>query len=340
MINNVWVAAMSAAVIMLGAPAGVLADHPTVDFAAGSSGVVATIPAATLPKGTAAVGLRVQYVKPERLSDQELVGRADRGISTHAPDYVFMPSVGAAYGITDDLSIGLSLPYVRRAGIREGEAGEGGAPASVVERGDSSGLGDLTALAKYRFFKDRQGRQAALLFGAKLPTGDTGRTDQHGERFETSAQPGSGSLDPLLGLAVSQSFGRASLDASLVYAFARKGAQDTRLGDRANYNVGLSYRIAGGDQPHDHAAPSARHAHDAWDAVVELNGEWTGKERVGGEVEADSGGNVIYLSPGVRWLSARGWAAVFSIGLPVFQRVRAAHPDNDYRVIAGFSFAL
>lgn len=334
----------AAALITLGVSSVARADHPTVDFAAGTSGVIATIPAATLPKGTAGVGLRLQYVKPRRLSDEELQGRAGRHILAHAPEYVLVPSIGAAYGITDDLSIGLSLPYVRRAGIRETEHGHapgGAAINTVVDRGDSAGLGDLTALAKYRFTHDQQrGRHAALLFGAKLPTGDTRRTARDGERFETSEQPGSGSVDPLLGFALSRGFGRVSLDASLVYTFATKGAQDTRLGSRASYNVGVSYRIAGEDEPHDHGSAAAAHAHYAWDAVLELNGQWESKQRVRGVADPYSGGNVVYLSPGVRWASTRGWAAVFSIGLPISQNIRLGHAQNDYRVIAGLSWAL
>lgn len=257
---------------------------------------------------------------------------------------MLVASIGAAYGITDNLSIGLSLPYVQRAGIRESEhshAPGGAAINTVAERGDSAGLGDLTVLAKYRFAHDIQrGLQGALLFGARLPTGDTRATSTDGERFETSEQPGSGSLDPLLGFALSRSFSRVSLDASLVYAFATNGAQDTKLGNRASYNLGVSYRIAGDDEPHHHGAAAAPHAHHAWDAVLELNGEWEGRQKIRGIADPYSGGNVVYLSPGVRWASTRGWAAVFSIGLPVYQNIRLGHAENDYRVIAGLSWAL
>src|SRR5215218_7222948 len=69
--------------------------------------------------------------------------------------------------------------------------------------------------------------------------------DRQGERFETEFQPGSGSYDPLAGLALSQRLGRWSFDTNVLYVFANKGAQRTNLGDRFQYNGALSYRLFG-----------------------------------------------------------------------------------------------
>jgi len=49
-------------------------------------------------------------------------------------------------------------------------------------------------------------------------------------------------------------------------------------------------------------------------------------------VEEASGGTWIYVAPGVRYNAASGWSAGAALALPVWQDIRASHPDNDYRL--------
>ena len=80
-------------------------------------------------------------------------------------------ALGLAYGLTNDLMLAVHLPFVRRTGIREAE----GAPPEVEDHGEAEGLGDLSILGQYRFF--RQGSlEAAALLGVKTPTGSRMRS--------------------------------------------------------------------------------------------------------------------------------------------------------------------
>jgi hypothetical protein len=54
---------------------------------------------------------------------------------------------------------------------------------------------------------------------------------------------------------------------------------------------------------------------------------------VDGEVEAASGGKWIYAAPGVRFTSAGGWSVAGAVALPLWQDIRASHPDNRYRAM-------
>ena len=82
---------------------------------------------------------------------------------------------------------------------------------------------------------------------------------------------------------------------------------------------------------HEHAAsPSPL----ALDAVLELNGEWHDRQRVAGGVDPSSGGNVVYLSPGVR-LSGDKWSTFVSFGVPVITNLYGTQAEPDYRVISG-----
>ena len=310
------------------------ADHPGLDFGAATAGPIRTVAATTMPKGATAAGAQMEYVRIRRFTDDQLKAFAAQGVAVHSLDAAGTTAIGLNYGITDDLTLGFRVPYVRRTNIREGESA-----TEVHAHGDSTGVGDLTVVAKYRAVKDPEGGGAALLFGFKAPTGNTHRKDLDGNRFETEHQPGSGSWDPILGAAASANLHRTGLHASLLYTIVREGAQQTRLGDRAQYGVALGWRL--GDGAHSHASGAAEtHTHDAWDLIVELNGEWEGRQRVAGVVNPNSGGHQMYLSPGARFTSDEGWTVYASLGIPFAQHPSGAQTKAHGRVIAGMAIGF
>ncbi len=74
-----------------------------------------------------------------------------------------------AYGVTDDLTVGLDMPFNLSSNIE---------PIGTIFQGASSSIGDLNLFAKYRLLKHQEDRKiipgiAIILFVA-LPTGDDG----------------------------------------------------------------------------------------------------------------------------------------------------------------------
>ena len=228
---------------------------------------------------------------------------------------------------------------------------------TVDERGNSSGIGDLTLMSQYRFFNDpRTGTEMAVLLGIKVFTGATGVNDAFGGRFEAEFQPGSGSWDGLFGLAFTKRMGTWSFDANVLYQLSTTGTQDTDLGDRFLYNAAVSYRLFGGasapgrmnagapiPEPMYHGGPKGKahhHHHEeppaprgpALDLVLEVNGEWHAHEVIGGVKEPNSGGHVVYLSPGVRY-SLDNWSAFASVGLPIVNEVNGVQAEPDWRLL-------
>ena len=53
----------------------------------------------------------------------------------------------------------------------------------------------------------------------------------------------------------------------------------------------------------------------------------------GREVERASGGTWVYVAPGVRFNASSRWSASAAVALPVWQHIRASHPDNRYRLV-------
>jgi hypothetical protein len=315
-----------------------------------------------------------EYIKLGGLSDAQLIDAASRHVHAHSIGTIQSPSLALAYGITDDLMVSLRLPYVKRTDIREGhhEHEDGVALNSVDVRGDSAGIGDIAVLAQYRFYKT-QATSTALLLGFRAPTGVTNRRDQNGELFEAEFQPGSGAFSGLFGLAFSYRFAPAwQFDVSALYTLVGTGVQDTDLGDRFNYNMAVTWRAIGavpfdplsGDianarahdsgparsRRHGHtAATPANHDHDhgpestrppwALDLVLELNGEWHDKQVTAGISDPNSGGNTVYLSPGVR-VSVNNVSGFVSVGIPVANNLNGLQSSPDYRVVTGIAAAF
>ena len=328
------------ALLLLGAgPA--LADHMGPS-GFGSGGGMSVFSPDTLDGGHWAAGLRLSYTRPEQRSDAELETLAAQHIHAHNTDYNLNASASVAYGVSHHLTISAELPYVRRDGLREGEhSHSGGAVATSVEQlGSVAGIGDLNLLAKLRV-TEGPSPSLAIIGGVKMPTGSTRRRSPDGERLETEHQPGTGSWDPIVGASASAKIGGVQLTSSALYQFSTSGAQRTRLGDRLQAGIALSHRF--GAPPHGHGESLNHHhgdeldehhdhAHSSWDGFVEIAGEWEGRERVAGEVEEASGGKWAWVAPGLRFNSASGWSAAAAVALPIWQRIRASHPENDYRL--------
>jgi len=310
-----------------------LADHMGPS-GIGSGGGLMVLSPDTLDQGHGAVGVRLTYTRPSQRSDAAILALSEAGIDAHNTDYNVNAAVGGAYGITHHLTVSAELPYIRRDGLRAGEEGE-------FERlGNVSGIGDLSLLAKYRV-PAGEGATFALISGIKVPTGSTHRRSPAGERLETEHQPGTGSWDPILGAAVGLKAGLVNLSLSSLYQWSGKGAQQTQLGDRWQGGIALSHRFGAAPQAH-HDGPNHHHGDEldehpepatasTWDAFLELTGEWEGRQRIAGDVEEASGGKALWVAPGAR-LMAGGLSFAASLGVPLWQRIRRSHPDNDFRL--------
>lgn len=337
----------------LGAPA--FAHHPGATGNVGGAGPINTISANTLPQAVSVVGSTYEYTALSGINDHDLIEAAERGEHGHAIAGIASPAVSFAYGLTADMTVSVRLPYVVRYDIREGEHHDGeehGGSAhggEVVRRGDSDGFGDVSALAQWRVLNDRTtGLSAALLLGVKAPTGRTDQVDDNGELFEAEFQAGSGSWDAMAGLALTRTVGSWSFDGNVLYTSVGEGALATDLGDRLHTNAALSYRLTGLPilaamyaGAHEHAGHKG-HAHvekeaadgPALDLVLELNGEWHDQQRIDGKTDLNSGGNVVYAAPGVRF-SKDAWSAFVSVGIPVINNLNGLQSEPDVRLTSG-----
>ena len=354
------------------------AHHPGGGGNTGSGGPINTVSADTLAEGQLTAAIRYEFIKLGSLDDAALLAAASQGKHGHAIRSIESVSLSAAYGVTDDLTLSVRLPGVRRSDIREavddhtmsgGHGHVGGmhslmSPAGINARGNSSGIGDVTPLGQYRFHRSADsGTSASVLFGVKAPTGATNRRDTAGELFAAEFQPGSGSWDGLIGAAFTKRFGRWSFDASGLYMLIGDGTQNTNLGDRFLFGAGASYRLVGPtasakevelhaycqrpeNRLQEFCLYHANHDHSdmqktpyTLDLVFELNGEWHDKQRIAGIADPNSGGTTVYLSPGVR-IGVDRFSGFVSVGVPIVNEHNGIQSKPDFRVFTGIGARL
>jgi len=312
----------------------VLADHGSLGFGIGTASPIITQGGITLPVGMWAGGLSTQFINFNSASDATLLDLKNNAVDeahgdVHSVNTFLQPSAFAAYGVTDNLTLGLRVLYVLRSGIRSpNEDGD-----AVNKQGDPSGFGDVSVFGQYRFFHTADNlNHASLTIGLKTPTGATGVQDNQGNSFEAHHQPGSGSWNPSAGLSFTRAMGSFSFDTNVLYTVATRGTQQTDLGDVFGYNFALSYAF--GAPVRSGIFSSSNNA--PWTAILELNGEWQDYQNTAGLTDPNSGGNTVYISPGIRYSGGKGWNTGLSIGAPIVTDLNGFQTDPDYRITYRF----
>ncbi|MEQ1617132.1 MAG: hypothetical protein ABL883_02160 [Terricaulis sp.] len=322
------------------------AHHASGPGNSSAAGPINTLSAAPLEEGDFVAGIVVDQNNFDALSDETLAEAAESAASAgdpeahvHSLDGIRTSALSLAYGLSNDLTVTARLPYVAREDVREGHAHEespGVFHGEAHALGDSEGWGDLSIIAQWRFFNDEASHtQMAALFGVEAPTGETKVTNAEEERFDAEFQPGSDSWDYFLGFVASRGAGRWGFDASGLYTLTGDGL-GANLGDRFNYGLAASYRAFGAPAHNDEGGAPHRHG-PALDLVLELSGEWHGKQQDAGVSEPDSGGHVLHVAPGLRY-TLNEFSALVSIGAPVISAFNGLQAEPDLRATLGAGY--
>ena len=177
----------------------------------------------------------------------------------------------------------------------------------------TTGIGDFSLGAKYLLVqRDVPGKttRVAALGKIKFPSGKNNETDDQGNPLPRTLQLGSGSVDYSLGSVFTHVARRVGFNTELLYNF-RTEADGFAFGDSFRYNLSFGYRLL----PVVYKVYPARNHLNAY---LELNGEYFRRDQANGTTIADSGGNVIYLSPGIQVIPGN-FILEASLSLPVSQ---------------------
>lgn len=316
----------------------VSADHGSIGFGIGTASPVITQTGITLPQGMIATGLITQFTQFDNVSASRLMAISSAASSeprgdVHSTKSLTIPSVFAAIGVTDDFTLGVRLPYVRRDGLIS--AHDFG--SELHNQGNPDGFGGVSFFGQYRIFRSEDNlNHLSLVVALKTPTGAKRLHDADGELIETHSQPSAGSWNPSFGLSYTRAMGKFSFDSSVLYTVATTGTQNTDLGDLFDYNIALSYAFIG--QARDALFSSSNQSQ--WTGILELNGTWQDYLKSGGMTDPNSGGNIVYISPGVRYSSGSNWNTALSIGTPIVKDSNGFQTNPDYRITFRFVIVL
>lgn len=226
------------------------------------------------------------------------------------------------FGLNPDMTIGLTIPYVNKELRRTNPT------SGMRETLRADGLGDVAVTGKYRFFQETgpgETTEAAALFGLELPTGRTDVTDG-GMRLAQPLQPGSGSVDAILGAAFTRVDGRWLLNADLLGKFNSE-ADDYRFGNMYRFDVGGQFRLY----------PSRYTSFDQTtvNLVAELNTVYAERDDVDGAAVSDSGGFKAFATPGLQVIVSESVLFEAAVQIPVYRDLNGSQLEENFRTILG-----
>ena len=295
----------------------------------GSLGPIRTLSAYSLMQDQIVVGTSLDYNNFSELSTSRLAQINSRRQHTHSFESAMRLNVNLAWGITNKLDLILNYPYNWVYGQVSTAGGQ------TFDEGTSYGFGDLTALLKYNFYKAQRGTLlATAIAGMKFPTGQTDMVNDLGQNFAADDQPGSGSWDPIMGLALSKVHAPFTFDTSVLYRLSTPGTNDFIVGDNITFGSGISYQV-------DRFLPRRLIGQDLdWSLVLELNGFWQEKVELDGLKDDNHGGFNLFVSPGVKLGINENIYSSLSVGLPLIGDLNGLQPNTNLTLLGSINFVF
>jgi len=201
--------------------------------------------------------------------------------------------------------------------------------------GSGVGLGNITAWAKYRFFrkvKTYGDRQAAARFGLELPTGKKDAPSESQINVPAFVRqqltPINGGLSPHFDLAYSQAGGRVIFggNAEVIVRTERDGF---RLGHEQRLSTDLEYVWL----PRDYDKPGGELF-----LILETTFVHRGTGRLNGVPVSGSKATEYYLAPGLQYAAHPRFVAECSVQFPVVRNTGPLALRTDVNVLLGVKY--
>jgi hypothetical protein len=291
-----------------------------------SGGGSSTASGETLKQGTFDLSLREDYAQFQNIGEAGAERRALDSGGFDALRSAFIVTGGIACGITDDFQVSASIGYYWGDHFIDAESEDGVTAESASA--DPEGLTDLALTLKYRVYRGPWGNLAAI-GGVIAPTGRNNVRLTSAELLEASSQPGTGAWAYQMGVAYSRFLTpRLTADASGIYTL-RTPNDDFEVGDRLDLGVALAYRLT-----------ESIKTFPNWSVFVEANAVWLGKDKDSGEINPNSGGWTVYLTPGARVRFNPHVALTVAPSFPVVQELNGEQIEAEFKLAATLSVSF
>lgn len=223
------------------------------------------------------------------------------------------------WNINQDWGLTLKVPYISRthSHIFNADNGSGGSDPEL-ERWSFSGLGDIQAIGRYNVYRDDHS-SAGVRFGLKLPTGSIHKSNSE-EKAERTLQPGSGSVDRLLGAYYNHRFVHLNWFVQSMWQQSVHDRDQFELGDKLGVDTGLSYMLT----------PDLN-------VLLQLNALHKSRDSGANAEPKDSGGSSVNLSPGLSYRVAPNTQVYGFVQKPIYQYVNGAQLTADWSLAVGIN---
>jgi hypothetical protein len=313
-------------VVALLVPCTAMAHHGGVSLAFGPGSPIETASPLTLPEGGFVLGFRVEQVEWKQF---------DWNKPDNKTSFTFM-NTSMSYGFSPAAMGTFIVPYyIKRQ-----------------EEGKNEGLADMKFQFTYGFhydpgvgFSRNAGEDVAVSmegtrrtyitvsFMMGMPTGEFHK--KINGTADPGMQPGFGAPSYTLGLAAARRFGSFTMNAELSADFFTE-RENFQFGKEQRVNLAAVYELYG--EPKSFVSK--------FDGILEFNFLHLGRDQENGEGLTATGGDILYLSPGLR-LSMPSFQNAnlgLSVKLPVWKDLneqdqqQGAEGLEKYRVITTLSF--
>ena len=204
------------------------------------------------------------------------------------------------YGLTDRLMLMASMPYTFSR-LSQG-----------AENLRIDGFGDPEVMAMLHLGRLLNNSvDVAIRGGARLPLGQTDYTNDAGEVLHAHNQIGSGAYAGIFGLQLSHLAGSVPLFFSAGYQINGTNDQDFRYGNVFRFNFAAQRQLSG-----------------HLDLIAELNGRVADFDKQGGENDPNSGGTMLYFSPGLRFHFTSALAFRGQVQLPIVEELNGVQDEK------------
>ncbi|MBN2838090.1 MAG: transporter [Fusobacteriaceae bacterium] len=277
-------------------------------------GALNTPNANTLPKGKLNLTLKTQIFDNNKM----ISGNSEVTNSENKNTVAFNNTLSLRYALTDKVTLKTNIPFISK----EMHLTKTGASETTLE---NTGLGDIKVFMGYNLKSQNKGDKfsALLEFGANLPTGETDKEfsikTKKGiitSKYPLGMQSGDGSLDAILQLTLSKVINKSRVDLSTAYTLNNEGDNNLENGDELS--VDLAYVSA---------------LNEKISLIGEINGKYSNKNKVSGIEEENSGGTLIYITPGIHFKANNKFNVSGGIQVPVYKDLNGQQLISDYRLI-------
>lgn len=259
--------------------------------------------------------------------DQPQAGSRKVGVGEiphhHDEVHTFNQNLVATYSQTWASGWGVSatLPLVDRDHLHvHNHHGE-----QLSERWTFREVGDARVTGRYQQFlqgSDAAPRMAGFFFGLKLPTGRTNLANDEGEVAERSLQPGSGTTDLILGAIYHQQIAASGTAwfSQLQVQQPLNSHDEFRPGTQLAFDLGYAHPFT-----------------ERFSGLLQLNTLVKGRDSGAQAEPEDSGGQYVFLSPGVSYKIGEMFRAYAYYQQPLYQYVNGVQLTARRAVVVGVS---